>query len=800
MSPLLPALLLLLGIQILTTHAAQNIKQGKWSQELGRWMLLPEASKYPAIYENPDDLSWEDAVTLCEENHATPFLPGQASEWSWLVQKAKSLNGASMWLPMSDNITEGVLYTWNDLDASNLPIKWLREESLIHNNGARNCVLLSAEWGYRAIMAPCNHQYAAMICVAQEERCCMAGPPETEAYIAKQGTKEVAVFMEEGKKNVYVSFKAMLSKSIAGFKSGFTSEYMTSHEELFSNLESLLETYYMFGQENFSESFAQVFLDIYQSVFTYQQQGDDRYNDCIGKALDESNPFEDDKNTSSSMIKTMIVMRTLTNGFGIGEQAMNGILKASPPNRACWKEFPKMVQCLRCGLSMKQLPCRGYCEQVTKLCFRHTLPLVPVWYEYIDGMGKLIDSLLFPEKQTDGLLDHLFNKTIRFMYGNLRKAIGQCGDSGIQIAIQSGCIPDIYVDASTESSEESEEEEEEEENKEEEEKKEEEENKEEDENAVEENADEDEESSEEDDNDGLQSILYEIKFKLAHYREFWADLPSEMCRENPWAGEGVCRNQSISQESANSPVPVIDPENPTKMELQIQLIDHFNLKINAALDNQEISWNSEHTPIYVEPTNDWCTGDNEVIVGEACIVAVSDLQVPREGIMTICNDLDMQLPHLIDMNHISALNKIQGSSQYWTSGKLSFERTTKTYNKWVWPSQHIISPEDCPACYDETYGAECLSWSTDLGLKPADCSSNKHVLCQKPNPKMPAYRQDTRGPLKNQYAWLNNRIVTLPDAGSSVTWEEASALCREDENLKPYVPWSRQEFDAMSKV
>ncbi|XP_067013760.1 glypican-6 [Anabrus simplex] len=197
-------------------------------------------------------------------------------------------------------------------------------------------------------------------------------------------------------------FKTLLTTSKREFHDMFKKTYGIIYEQnsyVFTDLYEELERYYAKGQVDLAEALDNFFNTLYQKMFTVlnaQYRFDDTYLRCVGEHMSALKPFGDvPAKLSVQLRRAFVATRTFAQALSKASDVVSNMAKI-PPSPECLRALTKMSGCPACTGLPELKACNNYCINVMKGCLAHHTELNTEWNNFIDALDKVIDRLEGP--------------------------------------------------------------------------------------------------------------------------------------------------------------------------------------------------------------------------------------------------------------------------------------------------------------------------------------------------------------------------------------------------------------------
>jgi len=209
------------------------------------------------------------------------------------------------------------------------------------------------------------------------------------------------LFNKKGKKfDEY--FTELLIQSKLKFHQLFQKTYGIIYErnsDVFIDFFKDLEHYYDHGEVDLEDALKSFFSHLYQRMFTVfnaQHNFDSTYLSCVSQTMKKLQPFGDvPKKLTEQLRRSFVASRTFAQALLEGKQIVNKISKIQPKEE-CVRALTKMSNCPACQGLPEVRPCSGYCINVMKGCLAFHAELNESWGKFIDNLGLLADRLIGP--------------------------------------------------------------------------------------------------------------------------------------------------------------------------------------------------------------------------------------------------------------------------------------------------------------------------------------------------------------------------------------------------------------------
>uniref|UniRef100_T1J8P2 Glypican-6 n=1 Tax=Strigamia maritima TaxID=126957 RepID=T1J8P2_STRMM len=197
-------------------------------------------------------------------------------------------------------------------------------------------------------------------------------------------------------------FQDLLRVSKKAFHEMFVRTYGTLYEQnahVFTDLYDNLEKYYLRGNVNLADALDSFFITLYQRMFQVlnaQYTFDQKFLNCMQEFMDDLKPFGDVPQKLSVQIRrAFVAAKTFTQSLGVGRDIVKSMMDV-PATGECTRALMKMTYCPHCQGLPDLKPCNTYCMNVMKGCLGYHTELDAEWNTYIEALVALADRLEGP--------------------------------------------------------------------------------------------------------------------------------------------------------------------------------------------------------------------------------------------------------------------------------------------------------------------------------------------------------------------------------------------------------------------
>ncbi|KAG1701400.1 Lipase maturation factor 1 [Nymphon striatum] len=194
-------------------------------------------------------------------------------------------------------------------------------------------------------------------------------------------------------------FIDLLVKAKTDFHELFTKTYGVMYQQnskialkLFDDLVS----YYSTGNPDLSKLLDDFFLRLYMTLFEVTHRHykfTDKHISCIKGMMDELQPFGNvPRRLSAEVKRAFVASRIFVQALAVGSNIMKAMMKIGVISD-CTKALMKMSYCPQCHGYVDLKPCNSYCLNVMKGCLVYHSELTPEWENYIGKLIKLSTRL-----------------------------------------------------------------------------------------------------------------------------------------------------------------------------------------------------------------------------------------------------------------------------------------------------------------------------------------------------------------------------------------------------------------------
>lgn len=379
-------------------------------------------------------------------------------------------------------------------------------------------------------------------------------------------------------------FKNLLTTSKRDFHEMFRRTYGIIYEQnafVFTDLFEELERYYAKGRVDLEEALDNFFSTLYQKMFSVinaQYHFDETYLRCVGEHMSELKPFGDvPAKLSVQLRRAFVATRTFAQSLSLASDVVTNMAKI-PPSPECLRALTKMSGCSTCTGLVEVKACNNYCINVMKGCLAYHTQLNTEWNSFVDALDQLVDRLKGP-----------FNIEIVVNPINIKisEAIMNFQESGAQVShkVFQGCgKPKLghrrrrdttELDFGRHSHR---------------------------------NNNHKEESEDE---MTLETLVKDIRVKVNDTRQFWANLPYQVCNDDRvaaspalddscWNGEKKARYEvQVSKEQRANPEVSIDPSRESvHLNEQLFSIRTVISKLKSAYVGRDVEWIDNEDSVY----------------------------------------------------------------------------------------------------------------------------------------------------------------------------------------------------------
>ncbi|GLH04475.1 Division abnormally delayed protein [Gryllus bimaculatus] len=373
-------------------------------------------------------------------------------------------------------------------------------------------------------------------------------------------------------------FKTMLSTSKRDFHDMFRRTYGIIYEQnsfVFTDLFDELERYYLKGRVDLEEALDNFFSTLYQKMFTVinaQYRFDDSYLRCVGEHMAELKPFGDvPAKLSVQLRRAFVATRTFAQSLSIASDAVTNMAKI-PPSPECLRALTKMSGCPTCTGLVEVKACNNYCINVMKGCLTYHTQLNNEWNAFVDALDQLVERLKGP-----------FNIEIVVNPINIKisEAIMNFQESGTEVShrVFQGCgKPKLgrrrrrdttELDFGRHSH----------------------------------RPGNHRDREETEDEVTLETLVKDIRVKVNDTRQFWANLPYQVCNDDKvaaspalddscWNGEKKARYEvQVSKEQRANPEVSVDPSRESvHLNEQLYVLRTLISKLKSAYVGRDVEW------------------------------------------------------------------------------------------------------------------------------------------------------------------------------------------------------------------
>ncbi|XP_076370289.1 glypican-6-like [Tachypleus tridentatus] len=190
-------------------------------------------------------------------------------------------------------------------------------------------------------------------------------------------------------------FQDLLDQSQKDFHHMFLRTYGMLYDRnsyIFEDMFKVLRSYYNSGGIQLSEALGTFFDTLYRKMFEVlnnQYTFSESYLSCISKHMEELKPFGDvPRKLTLELKRSFIATRTFVQALTVGRDVVSEILKVGP-SQECSRALMKMSYCPHCKGFPDLKPCTTYCLNVMKGCLAHHSELNNTWNSYIEALLML---------------------------------------------------------------------------------------------------------------------------------------------------------------------------------------------------------------------------------------------------------------------------------------------------------------------------------------------------------------------------------------------------------------------------
>ncbi|XP_013772965.2 glypican-6-like [Limulus polyphemus] len=194
-------------------------------------------------------------------------------------------------------------------------------------------------------------------------------------------------------------FQEMLDKSQKEFHEMFLRTYGMLYDRnsyIFKSMFQDLRSYYNSGGIDLSKALGAFFDTLYRKMFEVlnnQYTFSDSYLACISDHMEELKPFGDvPRKLTLELKRSFIATRTFVQALAVGRDVVREIMEVGP-SPECSRALMKMSYCPHCKGLPDLKPCANYCLNVMKGCLAHHAELDPEWNAYIESLLMLASRL-----------------------------------------------------------------------------------------------------------------------------------------------------------------------------------------------------------------------------------------------------------------------------------------------------------------------------------------------------------------------------------------------------------------------
>ncbi|RXG54796.1 Glypican-4 [Armadillidium vulgare] len=366
-------------------------------------------------------------------------------------------------------------------------------------------------------------------------------------------------------------FENLLNFSQRSFNQMFEKTYGVMYLQnsyIFTDLFKTFDDYYTRGEKDMRQEMENFFRKLYQKIFTVynsQYTFSGRYLECVNSHMNELKPFGDDPEKLTTNIKrSFVAFRSFVQGLKTAASVVRNVLQVNP-SVSCVHELIKMTHCSTCAGHQGVKPCLPFCLHVQELCLAHHLPLAKLWPDFVDAMQKLGDRLEGPFNighEVPPINLKISNAIMNFQESGLEisnKVFQGCGQPtlGRQTRSTRGELNFERLDFSSRRS-----------------------------------------NSEDDalrgQDEALTKLIREIKTKIKNSKNFWSELPAEMCKEARNLGPSKCwTGKGLGKYDGSSLLNLTKEVHSPQMDEQVFRLKLITSKLREAYHGRDVSWIDE---------------------------------------------------------------------------------------------------------------------------------------------------------------------------------------------------------------